>query len=96
MLIQQKQEGSKGSFYVEDNGNVLAEMTYSMTGSDLMIINHTEVADELRGKNVGYQLVNAAVEYARAGNTKIIPLCPFAKSVFVKKSVEFADVLKTN
>jgi len=96
MLIQQKQEGNKGSFYVEDGGNVLAEMTYSMTGSDLMIINHTEVADELRGRNVGYQLVNAAVEYARAGNIKIIPLCPFAKSVFVKKSAEFGDVLRTN
>ncbi|MEP7238490.1 MAG: GNAT family N-acetyltransferase [Ferruginibacter sp.] len=96
MLIQQKQEGSKGSFYVGGDEKILAEMTYSMTGSDLMIIDHTEVADELRGRNVGYQLVNAAVEYARAGNIKIIPLCPFARSVFVKKQVEFADVLRTN
>ncbi|HMK05607.1 MAG TPA: GNAT family N-acetyltransferase [Ferruginibacter sp.] len=94
MLIEQKQEGSKGSFYVADNGNVQAEMTYSMTGSDLMIIDHTEVADELRGKNVGFQLVNAAVEYARTANIKILPLCPFAKSVFVKKSAEFGDVLR--
>ena len=82
MLIKQNQEGSKGSFYVEEAGIILAEMTYSMTGTELMIIDHTEVSDELRGKNLGYQLVQAAVEYARANHIKIIPLCPFANAVF--------------
>ena len=96
MLIQQKQEGSKGSFYVEENEITLAEMTYSMTGTGLMIIDHTEVSDELRGKNAGYQLVKAAVEYARTNHIKIIPLCPFAKSVFDKKHDEFGDVLRGN
>ena len=57
-----------------------------------MIIEHAGVSDALRGKNVGYQLVRTAVEYARANNIKIIPLCPFARSVFDKKP-EFADVL---
>ncbi len=96
MLIQQKQDGSKGSFFVEENGNQLAEMTYSMTGTELMIIDHTEVSDALRGKNVGYQLVKTAVEYARANNIKILPLCPFANSVFQKKKDEFGDVLRGN
>lgn len=96
MLIQQKQESSKGSFYVEEAGIVVAEMTYSMTGTGLMIIDHTEVSDELRGKNVGYQLVKTAVEYARANHIKILPLCSFAITVFDKKGVEFADVLRGN
>jgi hypothetical protein len=96
MLIQQKQDGSKGSFYVEENGIILAEMTYSMTGTTLLIIDHTEVSDELRGKNVGYQLVHTAVEYARTNHIKILPLCPFAKSVFDKKGAEFEDVLRGN
>jgi len=96
MLIQQKQDGSKGSFYVAENGVIQAEMTYSMTGTTLLIIDHTEVSDELRGKNVGYQLVHTAVEYARANHIKILPLCPFAKSVFDKKGAEFADVLRGN
>jgi uncharacterized protein len=73
-----------------------AEMTYSMTGTNLMIIDHTEVSDELKGKNVGYQLVQAAVEFARKKQIKILPLCPFAKSVFDKKGAEFADVLRSN
>ncbi len=96
MLIQQKQDGSKGSFYVEENGKVLAEMTYSMAGTTLMIIDHTEVSDELRGKNIGYELVHRGVEYARTNHIKILPLCSFAKSVFKKKGAEFADVLKGN
>jgi hypothetical protein len=57
-----------------------------------MIIEHTEVNDELKGQNVGFQLVKTAVEFARANNIKIIPLCPFANSVF-KRKPEFADVL---
>ena len=94
MLIQHEQQGHKGSFYVEENSKRLAEMIYSMSGVELMIIEHTEVSDELRGKNVGYQLVHAAVEYARTNQLKILPLCPFAKSVFDKKREEFGDVMK--
>ena len=92
MLIQQKQVGHKGKFYVEQGNKELAEMIYSMPSPDKMIIEHTEVSDELRGKNVGLQMVTTAVEYARANNMKILPLCPFAKSVFDRKQ-EFHDVL---
>jgi uncharacterized protein len=94
MLIQHKKVGTKGLFYVEQDGNILAEMTYTMPAADKMIIEHTEVSDELKGQNTGYQLVHTGVEYARKHNLKIIPLCPFANSVF-KKKPEFADVLYT-
>lgn len=96
MDILQQQNGSKGSFYIQPGNEVLAEMTYSITGDSLMIINHTDVSDELRGKNVGYQLVKKAAAYAREHHIKIIPLCPFAKSVFDKKADEFKDVLRGN
>ena len=92
MLIKNKQVKGKGMFYVEMDGNILAEMVYSMPSSNKMIIEHTEVSEELKGKNVGNQLVHTAVEYARTNNIKIVPLCPFASSVF-KKKPEYADVL---
>ena len=94
MLIQHKQAGAKGLFFVQLDGNILAEMVYTMPSSDKMIIEHTEVGEELKGQNVGYQLVQTAVDYARTHQLKIIPLCPFANSVF-KKKPEFADVLYT-
>ncbi len=93
MLIQHKQVDNKGMFFVGGDGAILAEMVYSVTPANVMIIEHTEVSDELRGQSVGYKLVQTAVEYARTHNMKIILLCPFAKAVFDKKP-EYADVLK--
>lgn len=92
MLIQHKQVGGKGIFYVGQDGAMLAEMVYTKPSEDKMIIEHTEVDDSLAGKGVGKQLLSAAVEYARKQNLKIIPLCPFAKSVFDKVE-EIRDVL---
>ncbi len=92
MLIQHKQVGGKGIFYVGQEGAILAELVYTKPSADKMIIEHTEVDDTLAGKKVGLQLVTTAVDYARKHNLKIIPLCPFAKSVFGKKP-EFRDVL---
>lgn len=92
MVIQNKSLGSKGMFFVEVDGNILAEMTYTLPVPGRMIIDHTEVSDELRGKNIGLQLVRTGVEFARKQGWKITPLCTFAKSVF-DKHVEFGDVL---
>jgi len=92
MLIQNKLIGHKGMFYVENEGEVQAEMVYHMTTPDHMVIEHTEVNEELRGQNVGYQLVHAAVEHARQHNIKITVWCPFAKKVFDKKP-DWHDVL---
>jgi uncharacterized protein len=94
MNIQHLAHGSKGAFIVKENNERLAEMTYSKAGDKLIIIDHTEVSVALRGKGAGKQLVSAAVEYARKNKIKILPLCPFAKSVFERVS-EFNDVLST-
>jgi predicted GNAT family acetyltransferase len=92
MLIQNRKVGNKGMFFIEDDGNILAEMVYSMSSPTKMIIEHTEVSEELKGQNVGHELVHTAVEYARTHNIQIIPLCPFANAVF-KRKPEYADVL---
>ena len=96
MEIKQQQTGTKGLFYVEGPTKTLAELEYSMANENLMIINHTEVDDSLKGKNVGYQLVNAAADFARLNHFKIFPLCPFANAVMKKKKAEYADVLRDN
>jgi uncharacterized protein len=91
MDIKQIEHGSKGGFVIEKDSERLAEMTYSKAGDKLVIIDHTEVSDKLRGQGAGKQLVMKAVEYARNNNAKILPLCPFARSVF-DKTPEIADV----
>lgn len=92
MEILQKETGEKGMFYIELDGKIVAEMTYVWAGTDRIIIDHTEVNEILKGKGAGKQLVSKAVDFAREKGIKIIPLCPFAKSVF-DKVPEFGDVL---
>ena len=61
MVIKNKKVGTKGMFYVENDKTILAKMVYTMPSPDKMIIEHTEVNDELKGQNVGFQLVKTAV-----------------------------------
>ena len=96
MEIKHEQNQSKGAFYVEEEGIRLAELEYSMANENLLIINHTEVDELLKGKNIGNQLVNIAADFARANHYKIFPLCPFANAVMKKRKAAFADVLRDN
>jgi predicted GNAT family acetyltransferase len=81
-----------GYFYVTIEGNTEAKMTFVFAGNDKIIIDHTEVNPGNNGKGLGKKMVEQAVLFAREKNLKIIPLCPFAKSVF-DKTLEFRDVL---
>lgn len=92
MEIKHVTTETKGSFYIEKEGKRLAEMTYSKAGPNRIIIDHTEVADEGRGKGFGKQLVKAGVEFAREKELKVLPLCPFAKAI-IQKTKEYQDVL---
>ncbi|MCV2486860.1 N-acetyltransferase [Flavobacterium sp. SH_e] len=92
MEIQQINDTRRGYFEAIEDGKEAGKMTYTWAGDTKFIIDHTEVSPDFNGKGVGKKLVMASVEYARANNLKIIPLCPFAKSVFDKVE-EIRDVL---
>lgn len=81
-----------GYFYVSIDGKTEAKMTFVFAGNDKIIIDHTEVNPGNNGKGLGKKMVEQAVSFAREKNITIIPLCPFAKSVF-DKTPEFKDVL---
>ena len=74
MLIKHNHQDNKGAFVVEVDGNILAEMIYHKPSENRMIIEHTEVSQELNRQNIGFQLVQAAVDYARQHNLKITPM----------------------
>lgn len=92
MEIQQINDIKKGCFEALEDGKEAGKMTYTWAGDSKFIIDHTEVNEEFSGKGVGKKLLMAAVDYARNNHLKIIPLCPFAKSVF-DKTEEIRDVL---
>ncbi len=83
---------NKGYFAAVDGETEAGKMTYTMAGTDRMIIDHTEVEKEWAGKNVGKQILLELHAYARQQHLKVIPLCPFARSMF-NKLPELRDVL---
>jgi len=92
MTIEQFNRETKGFFKATEDEKEAGRMTYSWAGDNRIIIDHTEVNPEFKGKNVGKQMVLAAVDFARKNNIKILPLCPFAKSVF-DRNADLSDVL---
>lgn len=92
MEIKQVNKDQQGYFKAEENGVEAGRMTYVYAGPQKIIIDHTEVNTEFGGQGVGKSMVMVAVDYARKNNIKILPLCPFAKSVF-SRTPEIADVL---
>ena len=92
MEIQRDEHGKKGAFYIEQDGDWIAEMTYVRTGENEITIDHTEVDESLRGEGIGEDLVAEGVKYARDNNLKIVPTCRFAKKV-IDETPEFQGVL---
>ena len=93
MIIKLEETNSKGAVFIESDNKRLAEMTYSIVSPSLIIIDHTDVDISLKGKGVGKALLHKIIEKARNESIKIIPLCPFAKSVF-DKDISLQDVLR--
>ena len=92
IVVSQEDDGRRGGFVAERDGQTLGEMDYSRPQADLMIIEHTEVAAAARGLGVGRMLLDAAVAWARREHARIMPLCPYARSVF-NKDESIRDVL---
>lgn len=92
MEITQQNEEKRGIFKAIEDGKEAGEMTYTWAGPTKFIIDHTDVNPEFKGKNIGKQLVMKAIDYARENKLKIMPLCPFAKSVF-DRNEDIRDVL---
>jgi predicted GNAT family acetyltransferase len=91
--IQREEHGHRGAFYIDRDGERLASLTFS-AGPDgkLVMLDHTEVSDALRGQGIARKLVEAAVAWARANDVKLVAVCPFARAVF-DKVPELRDVL---
>lgn len=92
MEIERKDDGNSGEFIAKKDSKKAGFMSFTWSGKDKFIIDHTEVDPEFEGQGIGKQLVHAAVDYARKNNLKIIPKCSYAKSV-LEKDEKLHDVL---
>ncbi len=65
-------------FVLRSDGGPEAELIYRLEPGRLILV-HTEVPDALGGHGIGGQLVEAALDRARAGALTVAPWCPFAR-----------------
>ena len=90
--IKHHNNEKNGEFEIYYEGEKAGKMTYTWAGEDKFIIDHTEVDPKFGGKGLAKPLVLAGAAYAKENNKKVIPLCPYAKSVF-EKNQNIQDVL---
>jgi len=91
MEIKHKENNSRGMFYIENEKGLIGELTYHKSGSNVLIIDHTEVKREMENQGIGSRLIAKSVEYARENDLKIDPLCPFAEVKF-DQNESYSDV----
>jgi predicted GNAT family acetyltransferase len=92
IAIEQAEQAGRGAFFVQRDGVRLAQMTYVRAAADLIIVDHTEVHDALRGLGMGRRLLDALVTWARASTTRVLATCPYAKAQF-DRDASIRDVL---
>ncbi|WPR71746.1 GNAT family N-acetyltransferase [Flavobacterium sp. NG2] len=90
--INMDADNRRGAFEIVIDKKVVAKMTFVFAGPAKFIIDHTEVNPEYNGKGFGKILIQKAIGFAKDKNSKIIPLCPFAKAYF-EKHPELNNVL---
>lgn len=67
----------KNRVYYEENGEILAEITF-IGEEDVLTINHTFVDDRLRGQGIASKLVQEAVTEIKRQNKKVQASCSYA------------------
>ncbi len=90
--VRHEERGEDGRFLVEGGGGPMAELHYRRSSPGIIVIDHTQVSDALRGRGVGKQLVDAAVAWARRTGVRCVPECTYARAVF-DRYPELRDVL---
>jgi uncharacterized protein len=81
----------RGEFYIDDENGTVARMEISIDG-DRLIVFHTEVSEELKGRNLGKKMLDHMAAYAREKNLKVIPLCPFVNAQFKRNEKKYEDI----
>ncbi len=89
--IRLHEDHGKGAFTARVGDREVAKMTFTRVNPGLIIVDHTETFPGFEGRGVGADLVAHGVQWARDRGQQIMPLCPFARSMF-ERTPAYADV----
>jgi predicted GNAT family acetyltransferase len=86
--VRNNREQSRYELLVD--GTVVGVAEYHIAG-DVMVIPHTEIERPRRGQGLGAQLVQHALDDARATNRRVEPQCWFVAE-FIAGHPDYADL----
>lgn len=81
LKFKHEPQGNGGVITLFENSVKAGEISYVWTGSDKIIIEHTEAFEGFAGKGYGRMLVEQTVAFAEGKDVKIVPVCSYAKRV---------------
>lgn len=81
-------EGQGFYIYGEDK-EILAELEYKRV-DNILIFDHTEVSDKLKGQGIAAKLLAEATKYARDNKFKVRPECSYVVKKF--ETGEYDDI----
>jgi uncharacterized protein len=88
--IEVKHNESARRFEADLQGST-AVLVYKMVPGR-MLIQHTEVPQELEGRGIAAKMTRVALEYARSQKLEVVPACSYTAS-FMAKHPEYNDLL---
>lgn len=91
MTVEFEKEGNR-FFKNDENGRMIAEVTYRPVREDVIDINHTFVDPSLRGQGIAEKLVDRVVEEVEKEGKKIQPSCPYVVKLFDRKTDKYGHL----
>lgn len=75
--IEQKQEGSKGKFFLKKAQEKVAHVEYRMEDDHTLVVEYTEVVPSFRNTGTGAELVDRVLRFAESENLKLKSECGY-------------------
>ncbi len=86
--IQHNQNQQRFDTQIE---NLLCAIDYELEGKNLSL-THVGVPKPLEGRGIAGQLTQAALDWARAENYRVIPVCPYVQT-WLRRHPEYQDLV---
>ncbi len=83
-------------YSINDENELMAEVTFVFIGDNEVDINHTYVNPSLRGQGIAGDMLKLAVEYFRQKGLKATATCPYAVIWLKKNMATYSDIISEN
>lgn len=82
-------------FYQEDDdGKLLAEITWKPISDKVVEVDHTYVDESLRGQGLAEELVDRLVVEMKVDGKMMVPVCPYVIDLFERKKEKYGHIAK--